>query len=67
MASVLAGEGQSLLLIGKLLGHKNAATTQRYTHLTDAPVKAAADRAAGTMAAFLVGSTQRAALARGQG
>jgi integrase len=33
-ASLAAGRGVSLQMIGKLLGHKVAATTQRYAHLT---------------------------------
>jgi integrase len=60
MASVAAGEGQSLLIIGKVLGHKRAATTQRYAHLADDPVKAAADKTAGTISALLSGSPLRA-------
>jgi len=32
-ASLAAGRGVSLQMIGKLLGHKHAATTQRYAHL----------------------------------
>ncbi len=32
-ASLAAGRGVSLLMIGKLLGHKHPATTQRYAHL----------------------------------
>ena len=32
-ASLAAGRGVSLHVIGKLLGHKVAATTQRYAHL----------------------------------
>lgn len=32
-ASLAAGRGVSLQMIGKLLGHKAAATTQRYAHL----------------------------------
>jgi integrase len=34
-ASHLASGGQSLLVIGQLLGHAQAATTQRYSHLFD--------------------------------
>ncbi len=34
-ASFAAAQGQPLLVIGKLLGHKNPATTQRYVHLTE--------------------------------
>jgi integrase len=32
-ASLAAGRGVSLQMIGKLLGHKVVATTQRYAHL----------------------------------
>jgi integrase len=35
--------GYSLPILGKLLGHSDAATTQRYAHLADSPTKAAAD------------------------
>jgi integrase len=41
-ASVVAsGPSASLLLIGKLLGHSNVATTARYSHLFDEPQRAA--------------------------
>ncbi len=43
-ASVGAGLGMSLPLIGALLGHTQAATTQRYAHLAQAPVRVAADQ-----------------------
>ncbi len=43
-ASVGAANGDSLLIIGKLLGHKNAASTQRYAHLGDDPLRFAAVR-----------------------
>ena len=42
-ASVAALGGQSLLVIGKMLGHSQPATTARYAHLADDPVKAASD------------------------
>src|SRR5262245_216069 len=42
-ASVAAAGGQSLVVIGKLLGHSQPATTARYAHLADDPVKAASD------------------------
>ncbi len=41
-ASVAAGEGMSLHIIGRLLGHTQAATTARYAHLAANPMKAAA-------------------------
>ena len=56
-ASVTASAGGSLLMIGKLLGHKQASTTMRYAHLADSPVKVAADSTAGQVAAWLGGST----------
>lgn len=40
-ASVAAMGGMSLPMIGKLLGHTQSATTARYAHLADDPVKAA--------------------------
>ena len=43
-ASVGAAGGDSLLIIGKLLGQKNAASTQRYAHLGDDPLRSAANR-----------------------
>lgn len=41
--SVGARSGQSLLIIGKVLGHKTTAATARYAHLSDDPVRAAAE------------------------
>lgn len=43
-ASVAAAQGESLLLIGKLLGHKKASSTQRYAHLGDDPLRSAVNR-----------------------
>lgn len=40
-ASFLASSGLSLPIIGALLGHSRAETTQRYAHLCDAPLRAA--------------------------
>ncbi len=37
--------GLSLPVIGALLGHTQAATTQRYAHLLDDPLRAATERA----------------------
>ena len=45
-ASVGAGGGLSLPLIGRLLGHTQSRTTQRYAHLADDPLKEAADKIA---------------------
>lgn len=54
-ASMGAGQGESLVQIGALLGHRQTITTQRYAHLSDDPVHAAADRISGNLAAALAG------------
>lgn len=54
-ASVGASGGDSLYVIGKLLGHNQQRTTQRYAHLADDPVKAAADRISNAIAAAMRG------------
>jgi len=48
---LLVGEG--LPMIGKLLGHTQVQTTARYAHLADDPIKAAATRISGRLAAAL--------------
>jgi integrase len=45
-ASQLASGGASLPFIGELLGHANPKTTQRYAHLFDDPLRAAAEKVA---------------------
>ena len=45
-AATGAGGGLSLPLIGRLLGHTQHRTTQRYAHLADDPLREAADRIA---------------------
>jgi integrase len=45
-ASVAVSEGESLYIVGKILGHRQARTTEVYAHLASDPVHAAADRAA---------------------
>ena len=42
-ASVGAGAGLGLPMIGALLGHRDAATTARYAHLADDPLRRAND------------------------
>ena len=56
-ASVGASGGDSLYVIGKLLGHNQQRTTQRYAHLADDPVRAAADRISKQIAAAMDGGT----------
>lgn len=43
-ASVGVGAGMGLVVVGKLLGHRDPKTTARYAHIADDPAKAAADR-----------------------
>ena len=52
--SVGVSAGMGLPLIGRLVGHKDAATTSRYAHLADDPAKTAADRISSTIAASLI-------------
>ncbi|SPL63731.1 Integrase [Ochrobactrum soli] len=54
-ASVGAGGGLGLPVIGKLLGHSQASTTQRYAHLDVDPVRRAADIIAGNIASKIGG------------
>ena len=43
-ASVGAGGGLNLPIIGRLLGHTQSRTTQRYAHLADDPLREAAEK-----------------------
>jgi len=52
-ASVAASAGMGLPIIGKMLGHTQAQTTQRYAHLASDPVKAAAATVARRIAAAM--------------
>jgi integrase/predicted DNA-binding transcriptional regulator AlpA len=52
-ASLGAASGDSLLVIGALLGHRSAKTTDRYAHLAEHPVKEAANRISAEMARLL--------------
>ncbi len=54
-ASVGAGAGLGLPIVGRLLGHTQAATTQRYAHLDADPIRRAADAIGATIAAALDG------------
>jgi integrase len=52
-ASVGAGAGLGLPIVGKLLGHTQASTTQRYAHLDVDPLRRAADAIGATIIAAL--------------
>ena len=46
------------MIIGALLGHRDQAPTQRYAHLSDDPLRAAADRISGRIAAAMKGGDE---------
>jgi integrase len=52
-ASMAVAGGESLYIVGNILGHRSAATTQRYAHLAMAPVLDAARRTADRLAALM--------------
>jgi len=52
-ASIAVSGGDSLYLVGKVLGHRQSRTTERYAHLKDDPVRAVADRTSGRIAAIM--------------
>ena len=52
-ASFGAAAGMGLPILGALLGHKQPVTTARYAHLANDPLRAAADRITGEIAAAL--------------
>ena len=52
-ASIGAGAGLGLPIIGKLLGHTQPATTQRYAHLDNDPLRKASDRIGTEIAAAM--------------
>jgi integrase len=58
-ASVGAGASLGLPIIGKLLGHTQAATTHRYAHLDADPVRRAAETIGATIAAALGGAPSK--------
>ena len=60
-ASLAAGRGVSLQMIGKLLGHRVPATTQRYAHLARDAVAAVNDQLGEAMSAAIARETPAAA------
>jgi len=61
-ASVGAGASLGLPIIGKLLGHTQAATTHRYAHLDADPMHRAAETIGATIAAAMGGTAPEAAV-----
>ncbi len=55
--AVLAGLGESLPVIGALLGHTVPATTARYSHVAHDPAKRAAERAGAALAGMINGDS----------
>jgi integrase len=55
-ASVGAGGGLGLPIVGRLLGHTQAATTARYAHVDADPLRRASDRIGGAISAALNGN-----------
>jgi integrase len=58
-ASVLAGGGVSLPIIGALLGHTQPGTTNRYAHLADDPLRAATERVGAAVAGATAASAEK--------
>ena len=48
-----------LVILGKLLGHKSTATTQRYAHLGDDPLKRTSEHIADTIMSALGAAPQK--------
>ena len=57
-ASIAAGLGEGLPIIGRLLGHTQPATTARYAHLAADPLKAANERVGGALAGMMNGESE---------
>ena len=57
-ASVLAGAGVPLLVIGRILGHATPTTTARYAHLADHAVSSATELASERIAAAISGEVR---------
>jgi integrase len=56
-ASIGAASNNSLLILGKLLGHRHAATTERYSHLSADPMRQAAEAIGQRIKTALAGSS----------
>lgn len=56
-ASLAVANGESLYLVGHVLGHRRAVTTQRYAHVAVTPMLDVANRTAGHLSRLLEGTT----------
>ena len=52
-ASIAVAGGESLFVVGAVLGHRAPSTTQRYAHLAMAPIVESANRTAARLAALM--------------
>jgi integrase len=52
-ASTAVASGDSLYIVGRILGHRRSETTERYAHLAIDPVRQVANRTAAKLASFL--------------
>ena len=66
-ASVAVAAGSSLYILGKVLGHTQARTTEKYAHLDADPVRAVADTTSRRIAAALQGGGRQDNVALGAG
>jgi integrase len=66
-ASIGAGASLGLPVIGKLLGHSQAATTHRYAHLDADPLRRAVDTIGATISAAMSGEKTRNVVAMPKG
>jgi site-specific recombinase XerD len=57
-ASIAVGGGESLAIIGRLLGHSHVQTTERYAHLAPDPLRDSADRIAGEIYSAMSGGNR---------
>jgi integrase len=58
-ASFAVADGNTLYMVGKVLGHKQARTTEVYAHLADDPLRAVADRTAARIATAMKGGAEK--------
>ena len=61
-ASAAVASGDSLFIVGKLLGHRQASTTERYAHLAPDPARAVAQRTAERLADMMGGNANKPTL-----